>query len=350
MAQPKFSIIAPVYKVAKYLPLFFDCIDKQTFNDYELILVDDGSPDDSGKLCDEYAVKNPRAKVIHKPNGGVSSARNVGLDNAQGKWVLFYDPDDTMPRNALDTINATLTNYPEVQVLLYNFTFVNHKGGKAFNDCGLLYDTLLDREGVCRVILCSMFNGENVLRSPWTKAYRRSLIEDHNLRFTKRTFAEDYEFNLKLFQYVQYAIAIKDCLYDYWQHPGTAVGRYHNGILNVWLEDTKAEISIYNECRELVDKDRLNNYCNITFSSLCHHLQATAHNCDNAKVLITELVSTPEYRFISAGVTGCSITLLIVKNALDSASYCRIKPALYFFRRYCHLKNRLSKIKKLFIG
>lgn len=345
MDSPKFSIIAPVYKVAKYLPLFFECIDKQTFEDYELILVDDGSPDDSGKLCDDYAAKNQHARVIHKPNGGVSSARNTGLDNAMGEWILFYDPDDTVPHNALETINNTLVKNSDAQVLLYNYNIVNHKGERISTDSRLPYDILLDRSGVQRHMLCSMFNGENVLRSPWTKAFRRSLIDEYHFRFTQRTFAEDYEFNLKLFLHVQHAIAIRDCLYDYWQHPGTAVGRYHDGILGVWLEDTKAEIDIYIECKDYVGNESLNRYCNIAFSSLCHHLQATAHYCDDAKNLITELVSTPEYRFVSNGVTGCGNLLMIVKNALDSTSYYRIKPALLFFRKYCYLKTKLSKFK-----
>ena len=91
---PKVSVIVPVYKVEKYLPACIESVLAQTFPDFELILVDDGSPDNSGKICDDYAARDPRIRVFHKENGGVSSARNLGLDNARGEWIAFVDPDD----------------------------------------------------------------------------------------------------------------------------------------------------------------------------------------------------------------------------------------------------------------
>ncbi|WP_338367787.1 glycosyltransferase family 2 protein, partial [Enterococcus faecium] len=85
------SIIVPVYKVEKYLRKCVDSILAQTFTDFEVILVDDGSPDNSGKICDEYAEKDNRVRVIHKENGGLSSARNAGIDVARGKYLGFVD-------------------------------------------------------------------------------------------------------------------------------------------------------------------------------------------------------------------------------------------------------------------
>lgn len=92
--MPKISIIVPVYKVEKYLHRCLDSIVAQTFTDWECILVDDGSPDGSGKICDEYAEKDGRFKVFHQENQGVSAARNKGLDNAKGEWIGFVDSDD----------------------------------------------------------------------------------------------------------------------------------------------------------------------------------------------------------------------------------------------------------------
>ena len=88
---PKVSIIVPVYNAEKYLHRCVDSILAQTFTDWELLLIDDGSPDRSGEICDGYAMKDARIRVIHKENGGVSSARNVGLDATKGKWVVFVD-------------------------------------------------------------------------------------------------------------------------------------------------------------------------------------------------------------------------------------------------------------------
>lgn len=93
---PLISIIVPVYNAEQYLPRCIDSILAQTFTDFELLLIDDGSTDSSGKICVEYAGKDFRIRVFHKENGGVSSARNVGLDKARGEWVCFADSDDKM--------------------------------------------------------------------------------------------------------------------------------------------------------------------------------------------------------------------------------------------------------------
>ena len=92
--MPKISVIVPVYNTEKYLHRCVDSILAQTFTDFELLLVNDGSPDKSGEICDEYAQKDTRVRVFHKENGGVSSARNLGLENAQGKWITYVDGDD----------------------------------------------------------------------------------------------------------------------------------------------------------------------------------------------------------------------------------------------------------------
>ena len=104
MTQPQISIIVPVYNSEKYLGACIDSILSQSFRDIELILVDDGSRDSSPRICDDYAQKDGRVKVIHKANGGVSAARNDGLDIAKGEYVTFIDSDDWVEREFLSTI------------------------------------------------------------------------------------------------------------------------------------------------------------------------------------------------------------------------------------------------------
>ena len=101
---PKISVIVPVYKVEKYLPECIESVLAQTFTDFELILVDDGSPDNSGAICDAYAARDPRIRVFHKENGGVSSARNLGLDHARGEWIAFVDSDDWIEREMYEKL------------------------------------------------------------------------------------------------------------------------------------------------------------------------------------------------------------------------------------------------------
>ena len=100
--NPKISIIVPVYNVEQYLPRCIDSILNQSFADFDLLLIDDGSKDKSGTICDEYAAKDSRIRVFHKKNGGVSSARNTGLDNARGEWLSFIDGDDEITEGYFD--------------------------------------------------------------------------------------------------------------------------------------------------------------------------------------------------------------------------------------------------------
>ena len=104
--MPVISVIVPVYNVREYLPACADSIRAQTVRDYECILVDDGSTDGSGALCDELAAEDPRFRVVHKPNGGLSDARNAGLDAARGDFVSFVDADDLLPPRALEALAA----------------------------------------------------------------------------------------------------------------------------------------------------------------------------------------------------------------------------------------------------
>ena len=100
--MPKVSIVTPVYKAEKYLQECIESVLAQTHKDWELLLVDDGSPDRSGDICNEYAEKDVRIRVFHKSNGGVSSARNLGLEQMKGEWVIFVDSDDVIAPNTLE--------------------------------------------------------------------------------------------------------------------------------------------------------------------------------------------------------------------------------------------------------
>ena len=102
--QPKISVIVPVYKAEEYLHRCVDSILAQSFTGFELILINDGSPDNSGAICDEYAQKDNRVKVIHKENGGVASARQCGIDNATGEYTIHADPDDWVEPTMLEEL------------------------------------------------------------------------------------------------------------------------------------------------------------------------------------------------------------------------------------------------------
>jgi len=122
--MPKVSVIVPVYNVEKYISKCIDSILNQTYTDWELILVDDGSPDRSGTICDRYAQNNRSIKVIHKKNGGVSSARNAGLKEFNSEYVMFVDADDYLTPNALENAVAVANEHPEIELFTFNYNIV----------------------------------------------------------------------------------------------------------------------------------------------------------------------------------------------------------------------------------
>lgn len=119
MNNPKVSVIVPVYNVEKLLQRCIDSILAQTFTDFELLLIDDGSKDKSGEICDEYAAKDSRIRVFHKQNGGVSTARNIGIDKAQGEWIYFVDSDDIVLPSALGTFCSLI--YSDSELVMAGF-------------------------------------------------------------------------------------------------------------------------------------------------------------------------------------------------------------------------------------
>lgn len=127
--SPKVSIIVPVYKAEAYLHRCIDSLLNQTFQDYEILLIDDGSPDKSGEICDEYAKKDNRVRAFHKENGGVSSARQCGIDNALGEYIIHADPDDWVEPNMLEELYAKAKE-EDADMVICDFYIEYIKSGK----------------------------------------------------------------------------------------------------------------------------------------------------------------------------------------------------------------------------
>ena len=176
------SIIVPVYNAEKTLRQCVDSILSQEYKDFELFLVDDGSKDGSPAICDEYAEKDNRIKVIHKPNGGVSSARNLGLDYAKGEWVTFIDSDDYISDDYFSGVVSC-----KQQLLISGFR--DEIDGKVYENVRMssaIYQTAYE----VRQFIRTQVSGNMVLRGPWGKFYSRELIG--NQRFnTDMKLGED---------------------------------------------------------------------------------------------------------------------------------------------------------------
>lgn len=188
MPKMKISIIVPIYNVADCLSRGIDSILSQSFQDFELILVDDGSPDDCGRICDEYAMKDDRVKVIHKENGGVSSARNAGLDRAQGEWAYFFDPDDELMEDALLTLVNGISD--DVDVVMGGFDEIDTNGKTILslkNQSGeKKYLSRLDSLSSIFVPYSDDYSVPNAyLGYTYVRLFRMKVIEETGLRFNE---------------------------------------------------------------------------------------------------------------------------------------------------------------------
>ncbi len=212
-SNPMISIIVPIYKVEPYLSKCLDSIINQTYKNLEIILVDDGSPDNCGTICDEYAVKDKRIQVIHKPNGGVSSARNAGLRAACGEWIGWVDSDDWVEPTMFETLfSATQETGADIAVCGHWEDFRNHA-----KVCGWPVRQVLDTERALGELLR---NGrmKNLL---WDRLFHRTLFE--NICFPEGRTYEDIAIMHWLFLRAEKVVCVPDILYHYRQREGSIV-------------------------------------------------------------------------------------------------------------------------------
>lgn len=191
------SIIVPVYKAESYLPHCVDSILAQSFSDFELFLIDDGSPDGSGVLCDSFVERDARIRVIHKPNGGVSSARNAGLDQASGDYVVFIDSDDHVgPDYLKDLLDAADDGD---MLVISDYQPFNDRGEEK-QEFHCEFTAPLD-SGSADDFRKMVFGF--LMFPPYCKLYRRRIIEENRIRFdTRMRTAEDFDFNMRYIQHV----------------------------------------------------------------------------------------------------------------------------------------------------
>ena len=218
------SIIVPIYKVEKYIVQCIKSVLDQTYPDIEIILVDDGSPDNCGKICDEYAKIDARIKVIHKENQGLGMARNTGLEHATGDFICFLDSDDWLDSNAIETWVKYQEKYDADLVMchyekrddsnnvLYRYKIVENAQYYASN------------EEVQKNIFWPMIGQKSTAANDftinmcvWTNLYRHSIIKNNNIRFLseREYLSEDICFNLQFLLKTQDAVMIPESLYYY---------------------------------------------------------------------------------------------------------------------------------------
>ena len=217
----KITIIVPVYKVEKYLDRCVQSIVNQTYQNLEIILVDDGSPDKCPQMCDDWANQDARIKVIHKINGGVSSARNAGLDVATGEYIQFVDSDDYLELSACETlVEKMVTN--EADIVVVGFIPIGDNAK---------YIQISDFTTSDKMYAIQNLYNCRVLNAVWNKIYKKNLLD--GIRFKENMkYGEDLLFNLQYMQNCQLIVYTSEPLYNYVNTPGSVVHSFCEQCFN----------------------------------------------------------------------------------------------------------------------
>lgn len=213
----KASIIVTVYNIEKLLRYCIDSILEQTFTDFELLLIDDGSNDSSGRICDEYAKRDIRVRVFHKENGGVSSARNWGLEHANGEWIMYIDGDDWIEPHMLEEL-LQIAETTSAEVVFGNFAFVFPSHSKTY--CISNWDN--DKIASLNHYINSVWT------CIWGSIAKRSLYEKHQL-FSPQgiTYCEDFHLIVRLCYFAQKIANVNLPLYHYRQQEKSVMHNFN---------------------------------------------------------------------------------------------------------------------------
>lgn len=248
--NPTVSIIIPIYNAEKNLPRCIESVLKQEYTNFELILVDDGSSDSSGAICDEYREKEHRIRVIHKKNTGVSDSRNIGISMAQGEYIQFLDSDDWITSEATGLM-VRMAEEHHCDMVISDFyrvvgERVSHKGD-------------IPEEGVLSRVEFASY----MLEKPadfyygvlWNKLYKREIIEKHQLRMDKDiSWCEDFMFNLEYIRHIEQIYVSRVPFYYYVKTKGSLVS--HNMGMSKTVQMKRTVFQCYNAfCKDIFDED-----------------------------------------------------------------------------------------------
>lgn len=242
--MPSVSIILPVCNGEKYLAEAIDSVCGQTYTDWELIIIDDGSADSSGAIADRYSMNDRRIRVIHAPNGGLSVARNRGIDAARAPWICFLDADDAMHRRALEVLSDATALSPDVDLAVGGFSFDRSSlgapdGSDAF---GLM--------AAADLVEATLYQRRGIVHTAWGKLYRAEILALE--RFTPGLYYEDLDFFYRYALHCRNTAVSRAPLYFYRQHPASIMHTWDDRRLDVLRVTERIERDMARLCPRLV--------------------------------------------------------------------------------------------------
>lgn len=322
-----FSVIVPIYKVEEYLRTCIESVINQTFSDFELILVDDGSPDACPAICDEYAEKDGRIKVVHKENGGLASARRAGIEVASGKYVYNLDSDDLIEKDTLEyAYNKIMETGCEIVSFSYKWV-KNGEGINVTNDC--LDEGFYDRSAIEKHILPKLLMDKNMEHVSYYlagKAIKREFLMPHQLGVSETiSLGEDFCCVVPCYLNAQSVYISKKMAYLY-SIRDNSMSKEFNSRQIILIENVINEI-LKNDVSKVADFDQqLNRYsCFMCFAIMASaaegnffkSLKEIKYNIKNS--IHNEKIAQAEFGNISL---KSKITIFLMKKNCYGLAFC----------------------------
>lgn len=233
----KFSIVIPCYKVEKYLHECVDSVINQSYKDFEIILVDDGSPDRCPQICDEYTKKDKRIKVVHQKNAGLACARNAGIKIAKGEYLICIDSDDYMlDEHVLQKLDTKTVSNPDI--VLYGYKKLYESDGS-----WSVAVTPIDIVGDAHEVILKQLQNDSFTATAWTKVVRVDLLQKNEVLFTPGLISEDNDWYMRLLCYAKRIVCLSEPCIAYRQRPGSIShdAKLNSLTDNLWILETWPE-------------------------------------------------------------------------------------------------------------
>ncbi|MGJ7919508.1 glycosyltransferase family 2 protein [Neobacillus sp. LXY-4] len=315
------SVIIPVYNVEKYLSICLKSVLEQTMGDFEVLLINDGSTDNSANICEHYAQIDKRVKVFHTSNSGPGKARNKGLKEASGKYIMFIDSDDYVDQNTFK-IALNIMEKNNVDLVIYSFYKIklNEIEKRELSEC-----YFKDPFSKAR-FLEKIWLDEEMLASTWNKIYKLDVIKKNSISFNEDFFmAEDYLFNIQYIDTIEKGISINSPLYHYIKHENSVTTRVLYNKYYIALTVYKESLKLLNKYN-IKEEKYLNKIHSEYLTGLLRAMYETTRHGYNENLI-------EKLKEIKKCMNGKE-TRELLSNSLDLSMYNR-------FVAFC-LKNKQS--------
>ncbi len=326
----KISVIVPVYNAEKYLYACLDSLVSQTFKDFELLLIDDGSKDSSGEICEIYAKKYDFIRYIKRENSGAAASRNFGMSIAQGEYFCFVDSDDFIDTNALEYM-YNRAKETCADILMCGYFMQNKKSISEIKaESGIYKGTQINQRMV-------EIKSKNLIDSPCNKLYRADFVRNSGLTMPENETFEDTDFNLRLLSFNPLFVISDKCFYHYILHMGSVTRHYNPKKLEI----IKKRALLLSECTEGIDSYCDFYYIKSVYSAIIDMFLSCKKRKIKAAIKKECEDSTFKQKAKNCEAEGRGATL--IKSTAVSLNVNKI----YYFCKFCFILK--YKLQRLFL-